>query len=43
MSIARRFICSIAICATSRGVGPAPEFGGGSADQIQMRRSVCGW
>ena len=33
MLIADRFIWSIASVATSRGVGPAPEFGGGSADQ----------
>ena len=36
-------IRSIASCATSRGVGPAPEFGGGSADHIEISRSVCGW
>src|SRR4051794_17235217 len=43
ISIARRSICSMAIWATSRGVGPVPEYGGGLADQIQMSRSVCGW
>ena len=43
MSIARRFICSTAISATSRGVGPAPEFGGGSGAQMRISWLVCGW
>ena len=43
MLMADRCISSIAICATSRGVGPVPEFGGGSWDQIVMSRPVCGW
>ena len=34
MLIADRRICSIATCATSRGVGPASEFGGGVAPQM---------
>ena len=43
MLMADRCICSIAICATSRGVGPVPESGGGSCDQMVMSRPVCGW
>ena len=42
MSIARSPIRSTAIWATSLGVGPAPEFTGGVADQIWICRSVCG-
>ena len=43
MSIALRCMFSIAICATSLGVGPVPEFGGGSCVHIVMSSPVCGW
>jgi len=43
MLIATRFIRSTAICATWRGAGPDPEFGGGSGAQMVMGMSLCGW
>src|SRR5690349_3296982 len=43
MLMADRRIRSMAIWATSRGVGPVPEFGGGSCDQMVMSSPVCGW
>ncbi|MEI2811942.1 MAG: hypothetical protein V9F00_17675 [Nocardioides sp.] len=43
MLMAVSFMSAMASCATSRGVGPLPELGGGSADHTRMSRSVCGW